>query len=368
MNNPAYHKNAKISVIMPVYNAEKYLKRSVESVINQTYKNIELILVNDASTDSSLKLCEDYALADNRIKVFSNINNGGPAMSRNNGIKQATGEYIFFIDADDYIELDTFETLITEFDKADIDLVMSNFSKLIDGKVIKQNVVFNLQNKSFKGAEKELSMSEMDEFVRHFLKYPSSHLISYCWARLFKRSIIADNNILVNENMRLFEDLVFHLKYLQYCRKVLFINQNLYIYAIHDTHISASMNIINADSLLHDMALFDEHTREYFLKNGKKQVNIKTIEQEIGHAIVHYVIIFLIRSCRLITADNKRKIYAEISKLINSQVFRKHINSYKPSKGNSRMLPVLMKLKFVKLMMHICQRKAFKRYGRLKGA
>ena len=93
----------KISIIMPIYNCEKYLKRSIESVLNQTYKNLELILINDGSTDNSLKVCREYERKDDRVQVIDK-KNGGVSSSRNAGFKIATGEYVTFVDADDWIE------------------------------------------------------------------------------------------------------------------------------------------------------------------------------------------------------------------------------------------------------------------------
>src|SRR3989339_192818 len=115
-----------VSVIVPVYNAEKFLKRSIESVINQSYNNLELILVNDGSNDKSEVICEQYALLDRRIKVITQKNKG-PAAARNTGVSNASGECIFFLDADDFIATRTLEILISEYSAHQPDLVMSNF-------------------------------------------------------------------------------------------------------------------------------------------------------------------------------------------------------------------------------------------------
>ena len=101
-----------ISVIIPVYNAAEYLERSIGSVRNQTYKNLEIITVDDGSKDDSLKLLESFASADSRIKVIRK-ENGGSSTARNAGLREATGEYIGFIDADDYIEPDMYMNLLT---------------------------------------------------------------------------------------------------------------------------------------------------------------------------------------------------------------------------------------------------------------
>ena len=100
-----------VSIIMPVYNAEKFLPRSIESVIHQSYRPIELILVNDGSTDSSEAICRKYALEDPRIKVLSQKNKG-PAAARNRGVRQASGDFVFFLDADDFLPEKALEILI----------------------------------------------------------------------------------------------------------------------------------------------------------------------------------------------------------------------------------------------------------------
>lgn len=110
-----------ISVVIPVYNVEKYLKECLESVLNQTYKNLEIILVDDGSKDSSGEICDEYAKRDSRIKVIHK-KNGGLSDARNAGIDAARGEYITFVDSDDYIEEDMYEFLAKNMEKADADI------------------------------------------------------------------------------------------------------------------------------------------------------------------------------------------------------------------------------------------------------
>lgn len=114
----------KISIIIPVYNVEKYIKICIESVINQTYKNLEILVINDGTKDKSFEIIESY-LEDKRIKVINREKNSGIAVTRNIGISQATGEYIFFIDADDYLEINAIENLIEALN--DEDIIGGNF-------------------------------------------------------------------------------------------------------------------------------------------------------------------------------------------------------------------------------------------------
>jgi glycosyltransferase involved in cell wall biosynthesis len=351
-----------ISVIVPIYNAEKFLHKSIESVINQSYESIELILINDGSTDSSEMICHKYALADNRIKVISQ-KNSGPAAARNTGIHYATGDFVFFLDADDFIEKNALEILVAKYNQYRPELVMANFSKLENnGKIIKQSVSFRPDDEPFAHQIKELSKIDTVAYVRHFLKHPSNHLISYCWGRLYKLSIIKNNGIFSNEDMRLFEDFVFNLDYLKYANEIAFVNESLYTYTMHNNYISASMAIINADSLLHDMNVFKAKASEFL----QRAMNTLDIKKEIGHALIHYVIIFLIRSCRQITRYNRKMIYNEIDKIVNAPILRENLKYYSPSKGNSRILPLLMKLKLVGLIIFYCKHKAYKRYGKLE--
>ena len=106
----------KLSVVIPVYNVEKYLDKCVESIVNQTFKDLEIILVDDGSTDESGKMCDEWTEKDTRIKAIHKIN-GGLSSARNAGIKQAKGEYISFIDSDDFVELDMYATMIEAFDR-----------------------------------------------------------------------------------------------------------------------------------------------------------------------------------------------------------------------------------------------------------
>ena len=103
-----------VSVIVPIYNSEQYLHRCIDSIVNQSYKDIEIILINDGSTDNSGEICNEYAVIDNRIKVM-NTQNNGPAAARNIGIENSKGKFIFFVDSDDFIENDALKLLIESY-------------------------------------------------------------------------------------------------------------------------------------------------------------------------------------------------------------------------------------------------------------
>ncbi len=179
-----------ISVIIPVYNTQQYLKQCIDSVINQTYKNLEIILVDDGSTDDSPKICDEYTLKDNRIKVIHK-QNGGVSSARNAGLKIAKGDYIGFVDSDDFIAPDMYETLCRELISTNTDLVICNWYIECDKWI--ENTVFP--------KEKVLTIQEAVKYL-----YRSS---SVC-TRLFKKNTI--ENIFFNEKIGFGEDRLFYLE------------------------------------------------------------------------------------------------------------------------------------------------------------
>ena len=196
----------KISVIIPVYNAEKYLTKCLNSIVNQTYTNLEIILVNDGSKDSSLNICYEYKKKDDRIKVINNDNHGA-SYSRNCGISISTGEYIMFIDADDYIENNFIERLITCNEYETYDLFISCYTDFYDKNIFK---------------EKKL----IDENILTFdLKKDYLNIVKYLrtpWGKIYKLNIIKENNIKFPEDYITAEDQIFNFRYLKYIKKYRF--------------------------------------------------------------------------------------------------------------------------------------------------
>ena len=212
-------KNEIISVVVPIYNASKFLNKCLKSILDQTYEELEIILVNDGSTDNSLEICNSYAKTDKRIKVIDK-ENGGVSSARNRGIEEATGKYIVFIDADDYIEKTMFEVLSDDLFKYDVDMTMCVYKKVdING-----NILF---------ASKELKEKYFDDKTfKHYLFMPDYYREILC-NKLFKLDIIKNNNIRFREDIHLNENIVFILDFAYFARKYVFDNQILYNFVQH---------------------------------------------------------------------------------------------------------------------------------------
>lgn len=209
-----------ISVIVPVYNIERYLPKCLDSVQNQTYKNLEVILVNDGSTDNSGKICDDYAIRDKRIKVVHK-NNGGLVSARNTGLDIAVGDFVSFIDGDDYIEYETYEETIKILIQNKVDIVKYGVNRIeIDGSITKINSKFKA--KKYEGAEKIL-------LLKCIIKNEGiDNSISNC---IFKKTIIDKYFVKTPKEIVQGEDLFFITKYLLYAQSMFFVpNLNYYNY------------------------------------------------------------------------------------------------------------------------------------------
>jgi glycosyltransferase involved in cell wall biosynthesis len=205
----------KISIIVPAYNSEKTLKRCIDSIINQTYSNIEIIIVNDGSTDNTKEICDQYAQNDLRIKVIHK-NNGGVSSARNEGIKNASGEFIQFIDSDDYIDVNMCERLVKVIKEHNSDLVVCGYKTILGDSISFEPCI----NKR---------VDEIADLSGYFSELYKKHLFNSPWNKLYKREKI---NFYYDENLSLGEDLLFNLEYLKRSKKISFIEDCLYNYVI----------------------------------------------------------------------------------------------------------------------------------------
>lgn len=220
-----------VSIIVPVYNTEIYLKRCIESLINQTFKNIEIIAINDGSTDKSLSILEKYKQKDCRIKVINN-ENLGVSNSRNKGISESCGKFIMFVDSDDWLDLDAVNIMYNKAINNNSDIVMCSYirefenrSKAkvfdLDKEVVYEKESINLLNRQLIGPiDEELKSGE------------NLDSLGSVWAKLYKSDVIKDNNIeFVNlQEIGTAEDSLFNIFLFKYINKVTFINNPLYHY------------------------------------------------------------------------------------------------------------------------------------------
>lgn len=204
----------KISIIIPIYNVEKYLSQCLDSVINQTYHNLEIILVNDGSTDSCPQICEEYAAKDNRIKVIHK-QNGGLSDARNAGLKIATGDFISFVDSDDLLSFGFYEALVRTALDSNADIAECGFYKF------EENEEVNL-SKNSTGNPPEIFDTEIA--LKLLMEGPLSVVV---WNKIYKKEIISDILFPIN---RINEDVYWTYKVFGKAKKIVKIQDELYFY------------------------------------------------------------------------------------------------------------------------------------------
>lgn len=226
--------NPKISIIVPVYNTEKYLSKSINSLINQTLKDIEIILVNDGSTDGSRNICEEFERKDNRIKLI-NKENGGQGSARNRGLEVAKGDYIAFIDSDDYINPEMYEKMYNSIKKYNCDVVVCQVNMVDeDGNILSSKI-----NKSKHG-----NIESGEQAIKRYLKYGRWSP----WDKLYKREVMKDVKFL--ENRTCAEDHAVIIPILKNVNKMVTIDDYLYNYLVReDSTTNSKFSIKNFDSV-----------------------------------------------------------------------------------------------------------------------
>ncbi len=214
LNDNIKNSEVLISIIMPIYKAEDYLNNSITSILNQTLENFELILVDDGSPDNSGKICDELALNDNRIKVIHK-ENGGASTARNAGLDIAQGEFIAFVDSDDWIEPNMFETLFNLAKEHNADISQCNYIKVEneDEKIINDDkeIIISFNNiESLNNLYNEMYVSTV-----------------VLWNKIYKKSLF---NKIRFPNMRIFEDEAIMYKLLFESKKLVYTNKKLYYY------------------------------------------------------------------------------------------------------------------------------------------
>ena len=275
MKGAIFLDRGKVSLIVPIYNKSATLKRCVESILNQEYQNLEIILVDDGSLDNSFDICSDYAEKDARVKVFKK-ENGGVSSARNLGLKMACGEFVQFVDADDFLEKDMCSKMMESCFEKDFDVVICSYKKH-DGDKIKNKTLLDFECEKISQFKNEFEFL----FENAFFNSPCN--------KLYKREKIKS---LFDENFSIGEDLLFNLEYFKNCEKIKIISNCFYNY------VDKSENSL---SKLYDEDLLDKQIKLYgsvrnfcenkfqdtFLDGGIDRVFLKEIYYILKKIVYH---------------------------------------------------------------------------------
>lgn len=236
--------NDLISIIVPIYNVEFYLEKCLDSIINQTYREIEIILINDGSSDDSKAICEKYESIDNRIRLINSVNKG-VSSARNTGLEVSNGKYILFIDPDDWMEENMIEKLYTNLVKTNSDISVCNYYEVNNGNKYSNNLLIE-------------RVFDTEKFLYYSLD--ERYFRGYLWNKLYCRHVIfCDNNhIKFDKNIHMCEDLLFNYKVALNSSKICYTDDKLYNYLQRENSaLSSQFNMKEASRLLIFKELID---------------------------------------------------------------------------------------------------------------
>lgn len=328
-----------VSVIVPVYNVEKYVRECIESLIHQTYKELEIILINDGSKDNSLDICKEYEKKDNRIKVIDKENQG-VSVTRNLGIKKSNGKYIMFIDADDYIEKDTILNMVSAIQKNNSDIVLSKV-KLLENGTFKETY-------SYYNEDIEIKDEIKKELISSLFYDNKNSKFSYVggpFAKLISKEFIINNQIDFYTNLIYGEDLIFSLLLYINSESIYFLNQSNYIYRQNE---NSTMNKFNINIIKYYINLIN-NISDIFEKNNLKYEYGKEFNYFILKQIDKFLEFYFFRK------ENPQK-YSELKKeyfdLIKKDEFNFALKNVEKEKLNSirRMIVFCSKYKLYLLL------------------
>ena len=295
----------KISIIIPVYNVEKYLRQCLDSVINQTYKDLEIICVNDASTDSSLSILEEYAQKDNRIIIVNNPVNSKLGPTRNNGMKYATGEYVHFLDSDDWMELNAYEVLANYIEKiGQVDVIhfLWNNQYELTGRIVPCDY------KHLPSVKKIVNIENTPELVYNWRRS--------AWCKFYRRQFLIDKNIEFNDYPCL-EDIEHSIHVLTEANSVYFIPDLILNY-----RANTPGSLLRSCYKFYDCALKSYFTNVEYCKKINHKAKILILEEDLT------CLLSILYGSFVRNLIDKKEL-REIVKSIDLSIFGDNCQSYK---------------------------------------
>ncbi len=317
-----------VSVVVPIYNVENYLNRCIESIVNQTYKNLEIILVDDGSTDNSSFICDEWCTKDNRITVIHK-ENAGAGLARNSGIEKAVGEYIFFFDSDDYIDCNTVKKCVKNAIQNKSDVVIFGRKEVLENGD-ERIVEFFPKQTTFK----------TEEIQSYILPQMFSHQCGFgisCCSKMFNLKVLRNNNLLFeSERELLSEDAYFILKLFSKISKLSIVPEYFYYYCERQTSFSHTYNCNN------------QYRNNIFLKKCTEYIKENALDENIiSYIMARYQIysISFMKEIEFLKLSKKEKRML-IYEIFNDKVFRSTLKFNVLKKENLRIRVFLLTVKY----------------------
>ena len=266
------------SIILPVYNVEKYLEECVNSILAQTFKDYEIILVDDGAKDNSPAICDDFAKKYSQIKVIHK-ENGGQSTARNTGFNAACGEYVIFLDSDDFItDENFFEDIYNKIQEANSDIVLYKYSKYFDNTKALDKCTFSLNF-----AE---SITDSDEMLESLVRNDAYY--GMAWIKAFRRKIAVDNNIEFDTNL-VCEDMDWYFNLVLYADKISAIDKSYIAYRQREGSVTSSLKLKNLTDYIFTMEKWNKKIKEVDISDKKRTALMGALAKYYSNMFITYI-------------------------------------------------------------------------------
>ncbi len=323
---------ALVSIVVPVYNAERFLARCVDSLLSQSHRELEILLVDDGSTDGGGKLCDQLAASDARIKAFHQ-KNAGPSAARNVGLGAAAGKYLMFVDADDFVEPGMVAAMIAAIESSGSGLAVCTYvSHLFDGDR-------QLASSAFRLEEQRLSVDEFLSLGTLKLDDPASiraraHVAGNIWGKLYLMDVVKTLGLGFDLALMRYEDIQFNFSYMAGIQKIIVIDKGLYHYCVFSDHASLS----------------DRMTRKNFSMAASSYAAIRRrldgrSRDYLGYYFSYIVMGYLIRLFQKGSPYSFAEAVAEMKAVSATPMYGEVMAYYRRQEGTSRLVPAFLKLR-----------------------
>lgn len=329
-----------VSVIIPVYNVEKYLWDCVESFVHQTYKNIQILLIDDGSIDTSGYLCDEMARIDKRIEVFHKPNEG-LGLTRNYGLKHVRGKYVLFADSDDYIDKSAIEKMLNVAEAESAQLVIGGFVKVTNEK----NILFEEKYK-YEVFEKDRVKDELLPRMIGSLPEGRDSIFTMAWGKLYLTDSILENNVFYpSERIIQSEDLAFQLDYIPYIRKAIVLEETFYYYRNNPESLT----------MKYKENRFEEAIKvyQYVLDKVDEKKMPSNTYLRADKMLFVYLRAILIQELSRNSKKTKKECLEKYESVLNHEIVRKAVNEY-PIKSllfEQRIFLYMVKFRCKRLLM-----------------
>lgn len=316
-----------VSVIVPAYNSATFLPRCLQSIFAQSWQNLQVIVVNDGSDDGTDVLLQQYQQQESRLEVCHHAQALGVACARNAGLKMARGEYVVFVDADDYLHRQAIEKMLTAALQSGADYVVSGYYRC---KNTQQQAYADFSERT------HFNHASLYAYIAQYLKRPYAHvMLVHCWGRMYKRAIIAQHGICFPAQLSQFEDVHFNFQYLQHIAGLMYLPEPLYYYQMHAQQSLSQKMGMESDFLARSRMAFAQIPLYLQHKQG---IAAAPAHHMVEQALTNMWLVSLLRLCRRFKMQPDSAVYRQVVHMVATPDFQNNLVQFRPQAGESVML------------------------------